>query len=65
MNDNITVTECPGCKAEGRILKPETFMKTVISQSDYMKCPMCQGSGKVFVIPARIIGPATEGEVPK
>lgn len=56
-----TVTRCPTCKAEGKVFKTiaDGWMpRTFINAEDYKTCPMCEGSGVVFVVPAIVIGPA-------
>lgn len=61
--ENLTVTRCPGCASSmggsGRVLRYSARFKDPISlHGDFENCPMCEGSGLVFVIPARVIGPA-------
>lgn len=59
--ENLTVVGCPTCKGEGRTLKFEARFKDPISLiHDFEPCSMCKGSGLVFVVPARVIGPAQE-----
>lgn len=56
---NETVTNCPRCSGGGAHMKPNLPPKTFVDLvNDFMKCEMCEGSGKVFVVPARVIGPA-------
>jgi DnaJ-class molecular chaperone len=55
---NETVTGCPRCEGTGAHIKPLLPPKTYVGQDDFMRCEMCEGSGKVFVVPARVIGPA-------
>lgn len=52
------VVPCPGCDKTGKVMKFQARMKVVVSLiHDYERCPMCEGSGLVFVVPARVIGP--------
>lgn len=57
-----TVTLCPKCHAEGKVRKTmheDAWMpRTFVNIEDYKCCPLCEGSGIVFVVPAIVIGPA-------
>ena len=62
MSESAVVTGCPRCGAAGKVHKTiheDNWMpRTYIGVDNFKTCPMCEGSGIVFVVPAIVIGPA-------
>jgi len=64
---NETVISCPRCEGKGERMKTMLDpgwpgLRTFIDRNDWMRCEMCEGSGRVFVVPARVIGPAQKAD---
>jgi len=55
--EGLNVCECPKCDGRGVVLTFHARFKTEIGHNDWERCQLCEGSGRVFVVPARVIGP--------
>jgi DnaJ-class molecular chaperone len=61
--DGLHVVKCPDCNGLGVIREPKYLIEAMTplgTNYKFITCPMCKGVKAVFVVPARVIGPAVE-----